>query len=344
MTHHYKMQLIPKFIFESDRTNLKPPIIEINSNDKKQTYIGRNSKTQIKTSIISRQLCTVEVSNTGAMSLIMRKDPNFHNVILDGQKIVTPIGVRSPIYNGSILSLYNDQYRYTVKLFDAMTDTGIITSNPQCPPIATTTSTTATAKSNNNDDNINEEEANKITSSIKSTMIDELICSICMNVICKATVISPCGHLYCKQCIEECTKHDKNACCPKCRGNVKGLVQVPSTDTTIFCMIRAGEFEMDDTNDFLRRSGKQLSKVEEQLMNLYHKNKNLVRIEDTTTTKQQKNHRKRKRNNTTATAATTIPPSDIILLDDDNGVQPTTSTSSGNKIGGNTKEDAIAIE
>jgi len=249
------------------------------------------------------------------------------------------------MYNGSILGLYNDQYRYTVKLYDAMTGIGIITSNPQYPPIATTTaSTTATAKSNNNNDNINEEEANKITSSIKSAMIDELICNICMNVIYKATVISPCGHLYCKQCIEECTKHDKNACCPKCRGHVKGLVQVPSTDTTIFCMIRAGEFEMDDTNDFLRRSGKQLSKVEEQLMNLYHKNKNLVRIEDTTTTKQQKNHRKRKRNNTTATAATTIPPSDIILLDDDNGVQPTTSTSSGNKIGGNTKEDAIAIE
>jgi len=257
MSHHYKMQLIPKFV-NQHLPNTKPPIIEIKSNDTTPTFIGRSAKTQIKATLISRKLLKVEISNTGAMSIFMQKPPDAHSVTLDGEKINAPVGVRVPIYPGSVVSLHNDQFRYDVKLFDTVSDTA--TSNPQCPG----TNVNALTTTSNDSKSLNKEEATEVIKSIKSTMMDELICSICMNVIWKASLVVPCKHLYCKSCIEQvCTRaNGGRGSCPKCRGPVKQIVEVPHTDTMIFCMIRAGEFDADDTQDFLERSGKRLTKTE----------------------------------------------------------------------------------
>jgi SWI/SNF-related matrix-associated actin-dependent regulator of chromatin subfamily A3 len=54
-------------------------------------------------------------------------------------------------------------------------------------------------------------------------------CSICLDTL-KSAAITPCAHVYCRQCIEAViTNEGANAVCPLCRGNIakNKLVDVP---------------------------------------------------------------------------------------------------------------------
>lgn len=288
MTHYYKMELIPKFVFE-DRGGQIPPIVTVKSNDPSPTYVGRNALTQIKNSNVSRQLCSVEVSNTGAMSVLMRKPQESHQVSLDGVRITAPMGVKTPLYAGSTLSLFNHSYSYHIKLSD---DVETIMRSSNASNINTSAAARVTESENEDFDSDSlPKSMDKVSRNLKSSMIDEMVCSICLGIIWQTTAVNPCGHLYCKACIEDC-KRCGDGKCPKCRIDIKGTLALPPKDRIIFCMIRAGEFESDDTEHFLRRSGKCLSKEEVKLMKRQQKNNQQSIIPSIA---EKKNNRPRKR-------------------------------------------------
>ncbi|XP_051947092.1 zinc finger protein RFP-like [Xyrauchen texanus] len=54
------------------------------------------------------------------------------------------------------------------------------------------------------------------TSSSSSALKEELQCSICLNVF-TDPVTTPCGHNFCKTCLNECWKNTQNCNCPLCK-------------------------------------------------------------------------------------------------------------------------------
>ena len=70
-------------------------------------------------------------------------------------------------------------------------------------------------KSTKNNKTENIEPKNKLNTSITSK------CPICLDIIVSAATLKPCGHQFCKGCIEEWLK--KSSACPDCKKNAKKL-------------------------------------------------------------------------------------------------------------------------
>lgn len=236
MTSSYLMRLMPD---GQTAPGEQVKTIEIFSNSTTPTCLGRNIQTNITSSKLSRKLCDVVVTDSGEMFLTMKKNPGEHHVMINDIKVTEPPGVQIPIYRGSIVSLYQNKFRYTVDLLDTKNQ------SPFCIPNGTPAVVT--------------------TAQNKSSLNEECMCSICIEVIVDATVINPCGHVFCKKCIENYRRRSNQ--CPNCRCHIRNLVSVQYTDNIIFGLLKKGEFEKDDAMDFLKRSGKRLSEDEMKTMN-----------------------------------------------------------------------------
>lgn len=81
--------------------------------------LGRSSTTAIKSTLISRSLCTVSMSkgDTATASVAMLKEPEGHAVFLNGDPLNEPIGKEIKLYHDDILSLYGPAgFAYRVQL------------------------------------------------------------------------------------------------------------------------------------------------------------------------------------------------------------------------------------
>lgn len=222
MSSNYTMRLKPL----SDESL---PIIEVIDSGV-PICLGRNLTTQIKSKGMSRKLCDIEVTCAGEMFLMMRKNPDEHFLQINGMKVFELPGVRIPILKGSIVSL-DKMYRYEVDLDKSNTETGL-----------------------------NNVVSNNIDGGSESILNQELICSICLEIIVESTVINPCGHVYCFSCIEHYRRRYDD--CPNCRCSIQSLIRVQYTDNIIYDLIKKGEFNEDDTMHYLKRNGKNLSQDE----------------------------------------------------------------------------------
>lgn len=136
-------------------------------------------------------------------------------------------------------------------------------------------------------------------------MVEEMTCSICMDIIVKSTFCIPCGHVFCRQCVENlkptgstCTKKNdkrKKHECPNCRKDITSLMFTFHTDNIILSMVKRGDFEVDDALHFLKRSEIKLSDLEMKAV-LGEKNA-LKRKNNTKFTVDQRNKAGKKRKN-----------------------------------------------
>ena len=87
-------------------------------------------------------------------------------------------------------------------------------------------------------------EWNDIVQTSRKTMTQECICSICREIVVRATIANPCGHFFCSSCI-----HNKNLqrkVCPNCRAGFTSTTRSIAMDNVISGMVMRGDFRCDD--------------------------------------------------------------------------------------------------
>lgn len=249
LRNQFIMQLTPLF---SSNPPATPIIVE--SHGTERAVLGRNMVTQIKDIILSRNLCEILVTPSGGMYVMMRKLPGKHHVSLNGINLATGEGEYTEVRNGSTLSLYQDKYPYRVKLKE---------KNMLTPSDAEANAKRKNEEANERIRNENDIEEKTVLKTAQEMMVHEMTCSICMDIIVKATIASPCGHCYCASCIRDVKQKDDE--CPNCRTKIESLTWTRSIDSIIWGMVVRGEFEIDDVKHFLSRTGKKLSCTERRI-------------------------------------------------------------------------------
>lgn len=81
-----------------------------------EVTLGRSSVTGIKSTLISRQLCTLELKGNSA-SIAMLKESEQHAIFLNGEPLEGPVGKEFELNDQDILSLYGPvDFAYRVQL------------------------------------------------------------------------------------------------------------------------------------------------------------------------------------------------------------------------------------
>lgn len=164
--------------------------------------LGRNGITKISDSSLSRRECTMTVLNDGMIAITDAK-----NVFVNGKYV--PNDSTTILQNGDKVSLYDNRYSYTVR-YTAEQNAGAITQamgdTPQTKPSPRKRNApSATLGSSGN-------------SVLPKEVIEELNCSLCLELQVEPVAVIPCGHSFCKSCAKKVTE------CPNCRGKIRGVV------------------------------------------------------------------------------------------------------------------------
>jgi hypothetical protein len=130
-------------------------------------------------------------------------------------------------------------------------------------------STDSGDEKNDNDDDMlssakEESKHQAIITSARKHIMDEVTCTVCMEIIVKAHTVNPCGHIFCQGCIQKILPQVTigsgymTKSCPNCRKSMKSLSPLKSMDNLIWNMILRGDIfeEEEDLKEFMRRSGK----------------------------------------------------------------------------------------
>ena len=80
----------------------------------------------------------------------------------------------------------------------------------------------------------------------------ECVCSICMEIVVDATIVNPCGHVFCASCIL-CQKLHKKECA-NCRARMESTTRCKAMDNIIRAMVMRGDFQCDDFFQYWKRS------------------------------------------------------------------------------------------
>ena len=109
----------------------------------------------------------------------------------------------------------------------------------------------------------------KIQETARQHILDDVTCTICMEILVHTHVANPCGHIFCKSCIERIPsvqrKRYMTKSCPTCRKEITSLSWARSYDNIIWNMVLMGEIfgegmhGEEDLNQFLIRCGRNVS-------------------------------------------------------------------------------------
>lgn len=114
----------------------------------------------------------------------------------------------------------------------------------------------------------------KIQATARQHILDDVTCSICMEILVHTHVANPCGHIFCKSCIERIPsvprKRYMTKSCPTCRKEITSLSWARSYDNIIWNMVLMGEIFGDgmhgeeDLNQYLLRCGRSIDDLSEE--------------------------------------------------------------------------------
>ena len=74
-------------------------------------------------------------------------------------------------------------------------------------------------------------------------------CSICLDDL-RTPVITPCGHVYCRACIERVIQTQKPPACPLCRATIKKSQ-----------LLEAGQDEEEEDNDVAKKTAADMEDI-----------------------------------------------------------------------------------
>lgn len=102
-------------------------------------------------------------------------------------------------------------------------------------------------------------------------IVDTVTCTVCMEILVKAHAVNPCGHIFCKACVQQILPQQSgqgfvSKPCPNCRKSMKSITHLKSMDNLIWNMILRGDLfeEEDDLKEFMKRSGKKWSDLKKE--------------------------------------------------------------------------------
>jgi len=183
------------------------------------------------------------------MFLHMQKNPSDHFCCLDDVPIRCNKGEFVRLKHGMVVSLWKNFYRYKIECVDP-SNAPLLPLLPDSSSSSNPTTVHAASESSDDDDEHDATSSNAIATiqnTARSNMVEECVCSVCMDIMVNAHVSNPCGHVFCIDCVKEL----KN--CPNCRTHVTSWVGMKKLDGLILNMVKRGDFDEDDVNHFLTR-------------------------------------------------------------------------------------------
>ena len=273
--------------------------------------LGRNLLTRVHDTKLSRKVCTLEFKKIIPLSsstststsqdgdryrLIMKvNQPNIkHRLCINGSRVLLE---EVDVGHNDEIGLHGDKYKYKVFIIEDADDnsnTNINTDNniniplQTQPSIESSYSRSTSPNHSQEEHNVqeerkrkrdSEESSDKIQTTARQHILDEVTCSICMEILVQAHVANPCGHIFCKACIDRIPSVQKSRytskSCPSCRKEITSLSWVRSYDNIIWNMVLMGEIfgggphGEEDLNQFMQRCGKKIT--DEQMQCIFRK-------------------------------------------------------------------------
>ena len=244
--------------------------------------LGRNRTTAITDAEVSRKLCSVTLCTDGSVSLMMRKPRQNHRVTLDGRALPSEIGEVLPLRHGQVLALLGRRYAYKVKLDPTPPSVATASLNPLLvatviPECESDEGGGAKALRKRKSEKITRKEHVATLDSARDHIVDELTCTICMEILAKAEMLNPCGHAVCGECAADLFrsgtsvdgKVDGKSNCPTCREKVLTTTRARCLDNLVWSMVLMGRtFDRDDLRHYLGRCGRSPSEAEVSLSHI----------------------------------------------------------------------------
>ncbi|KAL3795750.1 hypothetical protein HJC23_008237 [Cyclotella cryptica] len=189
----------------------------------------------------------------------MRKDPSQHYVHIDGIAVSEPIGLKIPLQDGSIISLWGQTgFAYLVKILcdnqdDQEAKPNNHNVNVKCQhDKVSNQSTCQKRRADSPPSPPNSPKKPTPHQDIRrrghQLMVGEQTCSLCMDILIRSTFAYPCGHAFCAECTGKCCN-----VCPTCRGHVQGWMPARSFDTIIWATALQGCLDPEDAKSYLQR-------------------------------------------------------------------------------------------
>ena len=267
--------------------------------------ISRNVAT-VEIMETSRSCCE---GNTSRLKLVMKVNQSnpLSNVHVNGSKTDAE---EIELAHNDLISLHGSKYPYKVHIIDnggrfspspspsdpsILENTELKSESSQKPldneASSNSNSETSSNASQENTESADAKESDKrkrshaimndedaVTDQIQErahkSIVDEMTCAICMEIIVEAHIANPCGHIFCKSCIDRLPVVQKkltaSKSCPSCRMDITNVSWARSFDNIIWNMVLSGEIfgegphGEEDLHQFMMRSGRNVHKLTEE--------------------------------------------------------------------------------
>jgi len=219
--------------------------------------LGKNAITQIADSGLKRKCVSLQISSgTSGTNQLRVTRAIAQQVSVNGKLVEGNDGV--VLLENDILALHAPEIAYEFKV---VVDQGTLSKADEVDDTPASVSqdeedflggaSNITNNSSSTTTTTNNAAAAAATAQHKSAIADEFCCAYCLEILVHATTIVPCGHSFCRGCLENATE------CPTCRGAVQTTVHCRSLDNAIATMVAHPEvsvFAADDMEKYTERA------------------------------------------------------------------------------------------
>ena len=233
---------------------VKRPAVRVPT-DGRIITLGKNATTQIADSGLKRKCVSLQVRNQKQLKVLgaipVQVSVNGALVQGDGHSLVA----------GDILALHAPEIAYEFQVVVQGGSLVTMEANPASMLISLVGDDKSNETFRNTDTSVcltsaapSQQEINQYNDAIA----DDLACAVCLEIVVHATTLVPCGHTFCRSCLQNTTN------CPTCRGSVQSTVHCRTIDNVIASLVaqqhpHPAVFEPDDVEKYRERAGSQIA-------------------------------------------------------------------------------------
>jgi len=218
---------------QNERPNVSVPT------DGSIVSLGKNDTTKIADMGLKRKCVSLQLKNDNELHILkaVPQQVSVNGALVEGDGHL--------LEHGDVLALHAPEIAYE---FRVVVEAGSLSkSNLQ-------EEGNASPASVSQDEKEKDETPATISSDtqLNSSIADEFCCAFCLEILVQATTIVPCGHSFCRGCVDQSSE------CPTCRGALQTTVPCRTLDNVIASMVSKSSsiFEADDVEKFHERSHK----------------------------------------------------------------------------------------
>jgi hypothetical protein len=157
--------------------------------------------------------------------------------------------------------LDDNRYGYQVRLVDSRDEERATVVTPRSNDSVTLEEGTQREEGNENDSSVTD-----VRKDAAKEMGEEVMCAVCMDIMVKAKLAVPCGHVFCGECadgiVTDRRRQQHLTTCPNCRDTISSVTPLKTLDNLVWGMCLQGTFSADDSKHYLERMGKTPTEAE----------------------------------------------------------------------------------